>query len=237
MKNSYVKTRWVDNKTPINSANLNKIENAITDLYDNALSPSEIIQGNGISIEVTKDRQLQISITGDLVISNTCVGFEVIKDRDLDIEGLERDVLYYVTDPLKGDITKVLLNGKALFEKKESNSDEESSPVLISETCTGFEIVSDSNFKVEESKSSVLYYIINSLTGKLLKVVFNKVIVFEVIPPVTSNTCSGFEVYKEDELPETQEIGKLYFVLDSEGKLSKIKLNGAVLFEIPKENN
>lgn len=237
MKNSYIKTRWVDNKTPINSANLNKIENAITDLYDNALSPSEIIQGNGINIEVTKDRQLQISITGDLVISNTCIGFEVIKDRDLDIEELERGVLYYVTDPLKGDITKVLLDGKALFEKKESNSDEESSPVFTSETCAGFEIICDSDFKVEESKQSVLYYVIDSLTGKLLKVVFNEIVVFEVIPPVTSNTCSGFEVYKEEELPETPEDGKLYFVLDSEGKLSKIKLNGAVLFEIPKENN
>ena len=34
MKNVYIKTSWIDNKTPINAANMNKIENAISEFSE-----------------------------------------------------------------------------------------------------------------------------------------------------------------------------------------------------------
>ena len=53
MKTTYNKTQWVDNNTPINAENLNKIENGISGLYSNALGLSELIEGDGIEIKNT----------------------------------------------------------------------------------------------------------------------------------------------------------------------------------------
>ena len=125
MKNNYFKTKWVDNRTPVNAANLKKIENALVDLYDNALSPSEIIPGNGISIDITKDRELQISVTGDFISSNTCIGFEILVDQGINVEELDKDVLYYLLDPNTSEILRVALNGVVLFKKKDLNEEEQ----------------------------------------------------------------------------------------------------------------
>ena len=54
MKNSYIKTTWIDNKTPVNAANLNKIESALSDLYTNALSSSEILEGELLILVVSQ---------------------------------------------------------------------------------------------------------------------------------------------------------------------------------------
>lgn len=55
MKTTYNKTQWVDNSTPINAENLNKIENGISGLYSNALGLSELIESGGIEIKNTED--------------------------------------------------------------------------------------------------------------------------------------------------------------------------------------
>lgn len=55
MKTNYNKTRWVDNKTPVNAENLNNIENGISNLYSNAISPSELIGGDGIRVSSLED--------------------------------------------------------------------------------------------------------------------------------------------------------------------------------------
>lgn len=61
MKN-YVKTNWIDNVTPVNACNLNKIETALMKLAAGKLEAGDIIQGDGIKIDV---------INGKLVISIT----------------------------------------------------------------------------------------------------------------------------------------------------------------------
>ena len=43
MKNSYSKTKWVDNKTPVNAQNLNKIKEAIGDIYTNARDYDDLV--------------------------------------------------------------------------------------------------------------------------------------------------------------------------------------------------
>lgn len=53
MRTRYNKTIWEDNKTPVNAENLNNIENGIDNLYSNAISVSELIEGSGIKITDT----------------------------------------------------------------------------------------------------------------------------------------------------------------------------------------
>ena len=55
MKTTYNKTIWEDNKTPVNAANLNNIENGISGLYSNALSVSDLIESDGIEIKSTSE--------------------------------------------------------------------------------------------------------------------------------------------------------------------------------------
>jgi len=55
MKTNYSKTNWVNNSTPVNAENLNNIENGIYNLYSNALSLSDLINGDGIEIKGTEE--------------------------------------------------------------------------------------------------------------------------------------------------------------------------------------
>lgn len=55
MKTNYSKTNWVNNSTPVNADNLNNIENGIYNLYSNALSLSDLMNGDGIEINGTED--------------------------------------------------------------------------------------------------------------------------------------------------------------------------------------
>lgn len=113
MKSIYIKTTWIDSKTPVNAANLNKIENAIYDLYQNALSPSEIVEGDGIKIDITDEKRLQISTTEDVMHSSSCCGIELVT-----IEPIEPDphVVYYVLNSETGKLVKILINGVAVYE-------------------------------------------------------------------------------------------------------------------------
>ena len=113
MKNLYVKTNWVDNATPVNAANLNKIENAITDIYQNALSVSDFSKGNGIDLNITSNKKLEISVTNNVMMSGTCSGFEVVTSYP--IECVE-SVIYFVVDPELKKLKKILINGIAIYE-------------------------------------------------------------------------------------------------------------------------
>ena len=113
MKNIYIKTTWVDSKTPVNATNLNKIENALYDLYQNALSPSEIVEGNGIKVEVTQEKKLQISTSQDVMFSSSCCGVEIVT-----VEPLEADphIIYFVLNPETGKLKRILFNDVILYE-------------------------------------------------------------------------------------------------------------------------
>lgn len=78
MKKKYNRTDWADNKTPVNAKNLNNIEKGIRDLYSDALDSSEIIAGNGISINNTNDG-LVIGVNRDL---NGLVSYDNINAGD-----------------------------------------------------------------------------------------------------------------------------------------------------------
>ena len=113
MKNIYIKTSWVDGKTPVNAANLNKIENAIFDLYQNTLSPSDIVEGNGVKVEITSDKKLQFSTSEDTMRSSSCCGIEIVTVEPVEPES---QVIYYVLNSETGKLTKILINGRAVYE-------------------------------------------------------------------------------------------------------------------------
>lgn len=113
MKNIYIKTTWVDNKTPVNAANLNKLENAVYDLYNNALSPSDIVEGNGIKLDITENKKLQISTTSDIMASTSCQGVEVV---NVEPSEFSEGVLYFVVNPETGKLRKIVFNSVVINE-------------------------------------------------------------------------------------------------------------------------
>ena len=114
MRNSiYVKTNWVDNKTPINAANLNKIEGAIADLYTNALSVSDISDGKGINLDITQDKKLEISVAEDIMTSNSCCGIEMVMGEPVEYAN---GVLYFIINPETKKLKKIVLNEIAIYE-------------------------------------------------------------------------------------------------------------------------
>lgn len=115
MKSVYVKTTWVDNKTPVNAANLNKIENAIVDLYQNALSVSDFSEGKGINLSIDGNKKLHISVSNDVVTSGTCNGFEVLTSEPT-LENVQSGVLYFIIDPNTKKLVKLLINNIVIYE-------------------------------------------------------------------------------------------------------------------------
>lgn len=61
MRNTYDKTIWEDNKTPVNAENLNKIENALDELYSGSVGISQLKEGKGVDIKVNDFREVEIS--------------------------------------------------------------------------------------------------------------------------------------------------------------------------------
>lgn len=113
MKNIYIKTTWVDNKTPVNAANLNKIENAIVDLYQNALSVSDFTEGKGIKLEVTQDKKFKVSATEDVMTSSSTCGLEIVTSLPSDYcEG----TVYMVINPETGKLKNIYFNGVSIYE-------------------------------------------------------------------------------------------------------------------------
>lgn len=61
MIDSYEKTEWVNNETPLNASNMNKIEDRLSEL-DNAIEFDELVGENGINISDHKASGIVFSI-------------------------------------------------------------------------------------------------------------------------------------------------------------------------------
>lgn len=62
MKNTYQRTNWIDNVTPVNADNLNKIEEAIDELYSGSVGISQLKKGKGVDIKLTDFREVELGI-------------------------------------------------------------------------------------------------------------------------------------------------------------------------------
>jgi hypothetical protein len=59
----YNKTNWVDNETPVNAENMNKIETALENLYNLAVSPSDFSTNSQIKPTIT-DGNISLDFNG-----------------------------------------------------------------------------------------------------------------------------------------------------------------------------
>ena len=109
---SYVKTKWVDGTTPVNAANLNKIEKGISDIAAVALSPSDIKQGAGISIE-TSGGGVTISANKDVMLSTSIVGIEMVSELPSEFK---QNVIYYVVSESTRKLSGIYINGVCIYE-------------------------------------------------------------------------------------------------------------------------
>lgn len=122
MKSVYVKTNWIDNKTPVNASNLNKIEGALHYLYTNALGYSDIEEGKGISVEITKDKSVKISTSNEIPTSMSIKGIEYIFEQpecECGCKEPKKGVLYFVLNKETKKLVSIVLNGVVLFEVKD----------------------------------------------------------------------------------------------------------------------
>ena len=113
MKNTYTKTTWVDNKTPVNAANMNHIESAISDLYSSAVSSSDFVQGNGIKVSVDTSKNVNISTDDTVMKSDSCTGVEVITTE---LDSYTKGRVYLLLDSETKKLKKILVNGVAIYE-------------------------------------------------------------------------------------------------------------------------
>lgn len=61
MKNVYQRTNWIDGKTPVNAENLNKIEDALEELYGGSVGISQLKKGKGVDIKLNDFREVEFS--------------------------------------------------------------------------------------------------------------------------------------------------------------------------------
>ena len=98
MKERYTKTKWVDGKTCVNAANLNKIESGIENLYRNAVGESQLQGGDGISLNkdpMTGNITIGIKTENDLVSSSAVGRIEVVESMPADPDP---SCMYFVKD-------------------------------------------------------------------------------------------------------------------------------------------
>lgn len=113
MKNKdYIKTKWVDNTTPVNAARLNKIENALSDLYQTALSVEEVTAGDGIEVEVTSAGDTRVGVASDVLRSESISGLEMVTELP---EKEDRNKLYFVLDPETKKLAGIYINGACIY--------------------------------------------------------------------------------------------------------------------------
>lgn len=116
MKKDYSKTKWVDNKTRVNAANLGKIEDALEYLHQDALGKDQIEEGDGIAISSKKGVKT-ISVTDDVQRSETCAGIEYVyrvpNDPDL-------TTLYFVLDETTHRLKEIRIGRTVIFSNIEN---------------------------------------------------------------------------------------------------------------------
>lgn len=113
MKEIYTKTTWIDNKTPVNAANLNHIESALADIYNTAVSSSQLVQGDGIKITTDCNKNVSISVDNSVMKSDSCTGVEI---ETKEVESYEKGKIYFILDPETKKLKKIVINAVVVYE-------------------------------------------------------------------------------------------------------------------------
>ena len=113
MKSVYLKTNWIDNRTPVNASNLNNIERGIDTLFKNAISPSELtaVEGGGINIEQDENGSA-FSVDDTVVRSTSILGIEYVEGE---LASYEPGYMYFVLSPETKKLTKIVLDNRVIY--------------------------------------------------------------------------------------------------------------------------
>lgn len=111
MKTNYSKTTWIDNKTAINASNLNKIENAVSDLFSGALGNDQVLGGTGITVSSDGVGTKTISINSNVQNSTSCTGIEIVTEEP----GTPANNKLYLILGTDGKLSRIMLNGNIIF--------------------------------------------------------------------------------------------------------------------------
>ena len=147
MRIRYDKTTWVDNETPVDACRLNKIENALEQLFTLAISPSQIEAGNGLTVKILDNGNIKFSVNSEPVLDILEAG------PGIKIEKVEDDTIKISSDLSSGDYIDFDL-------------DEETGRITISsrkqieeyETTEDFPEIGESNILYIEKENDKLYY-------------------------------------------------------------------------------
>ncbi|MBR2246835.1 MAG: hypothetical protein IJ880_07425 [Bacilli bacterium] len=112
MKKSYKKTKWIDNKTPVCAQYLNKIEDALSEVYEKAIESDDLVGGTGVRVDTNSSGEKEISLGSEVMMSTTCTGIEWCQGVP---ETWERNKLYFILDPTTKELDKIMLNGITIF--------------------------------------------------------------------------------------------------------------------------
>lgn len=113
MKKKYIKTDWEDGKTIISAEKMNKIENALVDIHNSALSPSELVEGKGIELGSNASGEITVSVSNKVQVSDTIPGIEKVVE-----EGEIKDdkKLYFLLDPDTNKMKAIYLGNIKIYE-------------------------------------------------------------------------------------------------------------------------
>lgn len=96
----YKKTAWADNKTTVSAEKLNNIENGISNLYDSAITASDIKGEDGVKVEVNDTGKVVIKLNTQIAIINE------------ELEEYDENTIYFLLSQ-NGIIQKIIINGIA----------------------------------------------------------------------------------------------------------------------------
>ena len=119
MNKTYIKTKWVDGKTPVNAQNLGKIEQAIYDLYLKTIDKGSIVGKGNIVTETDENGNLVIT-QKELIQSKSLVAIEYSNvEPETKLDGY-----LYVIVREDGQVKKIY-HGKTLIMERLVNLDKD----------------------------------------------------------------------------------------------------------------
>lgn len=117
---TYLKTKWVDGETPVNAANLNKLENAVQELSETSIGPSDLImKEDGGLMKTVVDGTVVLELSDNFIktSNDSITSINVISDP-LETRG-EKDLSLYLAE--ETDHFTAMYGDKKIFPVTQSS--------------------------------------------------------------------------------------------------------------------
>lgn len=103
-KKIYNRTYWVDQETPVNAENLNKIEKAIYDLSEQAIRPSDFIQKEDSAIVMnTECGKISFDVNSSVLRTDNSLEFLGITNDNSQLNETSNDLYFFISDLMENE--------------------------------------------------------------------------------------------------------------------------------------